>query len=311
MSEKGKNASITAKTGNEFVDLEQALGFQFQPTQFSYSERDVSLYALSIGAAADAIDQKELQFVYELSGGSFLALPTFAVIFPFGALEQIVTVPGLKFNLMNLLHGEQYLEVKRPIATKGTITNKAHISQIYDKGSGALVILDIHSADETGAEIAFNRASIFLRGVGNFGGDRGPSGKINLPPDREPDAIFRDNTTSNQALLYRLASGDKNPLHADPRFAALVGFERPILHGLCTFGFAGRAVLKQFAGNNPALFKSIEARFSRHVYPGESIITEMWRESEGRILFQSKVGTRNEVVLANGAVKLHETFETG
>ena len=307
MSEKDSSVPKFAKPGNEFIDPEQAIGYQFQPTEYSYSEQEVSLYALSVGAATDAVDEKELQFVYEMNRGGFKVLPTFAVIFPFGALGQIVTVPGLKFNLMNLLHGEQYLEVKRPIAPNGTITNNAHISQIYDKGSGALVIVDIHSTDDDGTEIAFNQASIFLRDIGNFGGNRGPSGKVNLPPDCAPDAVLRDNTIRNQALFYRLVSGDKNPLHADPGFAAMIGFERPILHGLCTFGFAGRAVLKHFAGNDPLRFKSIKARFSHHVYPGESIITEMWRESEKRIIFQSKVGERDEVVLSNGAVELNES----
>jgi len=296
-----------SKPGSEFVDLEQALGYQFQPTEYRYSAREASLYALSVGAALDALDEKELQYVYEQNRGGFRVLPTFAVTFPFGALEQIVTVPGLKFNFMNLLHGEQYLEIKRPLASQATITNNAHISQIYDKGSGALVIVDIHSMDEHGAEIAFNQASIFLRGIGNFGGDRGPSGQINQPPNRLPDAAIEAKTAGNQALLYRLSSGDNNPLHTDPGFAAMVGFERPILHGLCTFGFAGRAVLKQFADNDPLQFKSIKARFSRHVYPGESIVTEMWQESEKRIIFQSKVKERDEVVLSSGAFELNKS----
>ena len=300
------NEHKNAKSGNEFVDLDQALGYQFQPTEYHYSEHDASLYALSVGAAQDALDETELQFVYALNRGGFRVLPTFAVTFPFGALEQIVTVPGLKFNFMNLLHGEQYLEIKRPLAPQGIITNQAYISQIYDKGSGALVIVDISSSDKDGNEIAFNQASIFLRGVGNFGGDRGPFGNINVPPDREPDALFEDKTADNQALLYRLSSGDNNPLHADPGFAAMVGFERPILHGLCTFAFAGRAVLKQFAGNDSSRFKSIKARFSRHVFPGETILTEMWQEQPGTILFRSKVKERDEIVLSNGAVKISE-----
>ena len=305
MSEKAIKTANLSKPGSEFVNLDKALGYQFQPTQYSYTERDTSLYALSIGAATNALDALELQFVYELNRSGFKVLPTFAVIFPFGALEQIVTVPGLKFNFMNLLHGEQYLEVKRPIPPQATITNNAHISQIFDKGSGALVIIDIHSADESGDEIAFNQASIFLRGIGNFGGERGPSGKINLPPAHEPDAVICEKTSSNQALLYRLISGDRNPLHADPGFASMVGFERPILHGLCTFGFAGRAVLKQFADNDPLRFKSIKTRFSSHVFPGETICTEMWQESEKRIVFQSKVQIRDEIVLSSGAVELN------
>jgi 3-hydroxyacyl-CoA dehydrogenase/3a,7a,12a-trihydroxy-5b-cholest-24-enoyl-CoA hydratase len=304
MSDTGRSDS-RSKHGNEFVDLDQALNYQFRPTELTYDYQRVIHYALSVGAGMDPSDQDELQFVYELNRGGFRSLPTFAVIFPFGALEQIATVPGLKFNFMNLLHGEQYLEVKRPIPIEATVTNSAHISQIYDKGSGVVVIVDIHSVDENGDEIVFNQASIFIRGIGGFGGDRGPGGRINIPPDRLPDAVLSDKTSVNQALHYRLASGDRNPLHADPALAAMVGFEQPILHGLCTFGFAGRAVLKHFAGNDPARFKSIKTRFSKHVFPGESLITEMWQESDTRILFQSKVLERDEIVLSNGAVELH------
>lgn len=293
---------------NEYVDLEKALGFAFEPVDYSYTERDVSLYALSVGAATDPVDPTELTFVYEMDV-NFQPLPTFGVIFPFGALPQIANVPGLKFNPMLLLHGEQYMEVRRPLPnstalpTSATLTNKGKISQIYDKGKGALVIVDISTENENGDEIVFNQSSIFLRGIGGFGGERGPSGDINLPPDRQPDAIYEDKTTPQQALLYRLSSGDRNPLHADPRFAALGGFDRPILHGLCTFGFAGRAVMKQFADNDPAKFKSIKTRFASHVFPGETLITEMWQESDTRIIFRTKVAERDTVVLSNAAVE--------
>lgn len=304
MNNKERIGSLSGGSGNEFVDLDKALGYQFSPTQYTYTKREAGLYALSIGAAAEALAGDELQFVYELNRSGFNILPTFAVVFPFGALEQIAAVPGLKFNFMNLLHGEQYMALKRPIPHEATITNQAKISQIYDKGSGALVIVDIESIDEKGNEIAFNRASIFIRGIGNFGGDRGPSTRNNLSFEDKPDAVISERSRQNQALLYRLASGDRNPLHADPKIATMLGFERPILHGLCTFGFAGRAVLKQYAGNDPRRFKSIKARFSHHVYPGETIETHMWQETEKRILFQSKVAERDEIVLTNGVVEL-------
>lgn len=282
------------------------VGHEFTPATVTYTGRDLSLYALSIGAATDPIDLSELPFVYELSRGGLKALPTFAVTFPFSLLWQITTVPGLKFNPALLLHGEQFLEMKKPLPLNATITNKGRISRIYDKGSGALVLLDVDSYDESGEPVAFNQVSLFIRGLGGFGGERGTSGSLSFP-QRSPDFIHSDKTNPNQALFYRLTSGDPNPLHADPAFAAAGGFERPILHGLCTFGFAGRAVLRHFAGNDPDRLKSIRARFARHVFPGETIVTEMWSEQEDQVLFQSKVAERDEVVLSNGMVE----FEPG
>lgn len=285
--------------------VQDAIGHEFEPKTLTYGQDDLSLYALSVGAAADPLDPAELQFVYELSGAGFKALPTFAVTFPFSLLWQITEAPGLRFNPALLLHGEQFLEVKRPLPTSATVTNRARIANIYDKGSGALVLLEVDTFDETNQAIAFNRVSLFIRGLGGFGGERGPSGAANVPPERPPDAVHRQQTQPNQALLYRLTSGDRNPLHADPAFAAAGGFDRPILHGLCTFGFAARAVLKQYAGNDPARFKSIQTRFTRHVFPGETIVTEMWQDAPGRVLFQCKAAERDEVVLANAAVELH------
>ena len=288
------------------IDVSKILNHSFTPTESHYTERDTSLYALSIGAATDATDAAELPFVYELSGKGHKALPTMAVTFPFEALPQLFEMPGFTVNPMMIVHGEQYFELKRPLPTTATFTNHAHISHIYDKGSGAVLIMETSTRDGDGAEIALNRSSFFVRGMGGFGGDRGPSGKINLPPAREPDATFQQQTQPNQALLYRLnASGDRNPLHADPQMAAIGGFDRPILHGLCTYGFAARAVLRQMANNDVGRFKSMQARFSKHVFPGETLITEMWQESETRIIFHTKVAERDEIVLSNAAVELH------
>lgn len=287
------------------VDLDTILGYQFPPISMSYTERDVSLYALGIGAPADPLDQKELQFVYERSGEGFKVLPTFAVLFPTSVIDQLLTgdLPGLHYNPMMLLHGEQYLEVPGVLPPSAAITCKPTVSAVYDKGSGALVITDIPCFDEAGNQVAFNQMSMFIRGIGGFGGERGPSGGGNEPPSREPDAVISERTQRNQALIYRL-SGDINPLHADPMMAAFGGFDKPILHGLCTFGFAVRALLKAFADNDPARFKSVKVRFAKHVFPGETLITKMWQESESRVIFQTSAEERQSVAISNAVVEL-------
>jgi len=280
------------------------LAYKFPETKYSYTTKDVALYALTVGAAKNPIDDKQLSFVYE-NHQEFRALPTIGVTFPFATMGHVTHIDGLKFNPMMLLHGEQYLEIRKPIPTSGKLTNYGHVSAIHDKGSGAVVILDIVSKDEKGEEITFNQSSLFIRGIGGFGGNRGAPSESNEPPNRPPDAVATDKTSENQAHFYRWAGGDLNPLHVDPSLASMGGFNRPILHGLCTFGHAGRAVVENFADYDTSKFKSIRARFSKHVFPGETIITEMWRVSPTKILFRCKVAERNEIVLSNGAVELH------
>ncbi|MBK8021671.1 MAG: MaoC family dehydratase N-terminal domain-containing protein [Chloroflexi bacterium] len=287
------------------VDLPAILAHEFEPITHTYTERDVSLYALGIGAPADPVDQKELQFVYERSGEGFKVFPTYAVIFPSRVIDHLLTgeLPGLRYNPMMLLHGEQLLEVYSPLPTAGTITCKPKVSAVYDKGSGALVITDVPCYDETGSLIALNQMSMFIRGIGGFGGDRGPSSAGAELPAREPDAVIRQQTSPNQALIYRL-SGDINPLHADPMMAAFGNFDRPILHGLSTFGFSARHVVRAFAENDISRFRAIKARFVKHVFPGETLITEMWRESETRIQFQTRVAERDAIAISSAYVDL-------
>jgi len=308
-STSAQTVSPAQKRGNEHVDLDKVLGYEFPVGKFSYDEKDVALYALSVGSAKNPLEESELNFVYE-NAPSFQPLPTMAVIFPFKVLAEILSVPGLSFNPMMLLHGEQELVLKKtPLPRAATLTNHAKISALYDKGKdkgGVLVIDVITKNQETGEEIAFNRMTTFIRGIGGFGGERGPTvTPPNYdPPQRKADVVQEEKTLENQALWYRLGSGDLNPLHADPSMAAVGGFSKPILHGLCTFGFAGRAVLQNFCGNDATRFKSIKARFSKSVYPGETIVTEMWKVSASLVVFQCKIKERDVVVLTNGAVEI-------
>ncbi len=294
-----------SKGGNEFIDVDQALGHTYEGVSSSYDERDLSLYALGVGAAQNA--EKELQYVYEMGDG-FKALPTFAVVPAVNMVLQLAKegkqAPGLNFGLDRILHGEQYTEVLQPLPPHAKLTHKAKIKDIFDKGKLAVVVTEIRSYDETGAELMRNEVSMAVRGAGGWGGERGPSNEV-AAPDRAPDAVVTEKIPENQALIYRL-SGDWNPLHADPSFATAFGFQKPILHGLCTFGYAGRNVITAFAPKGDArFFKAIKVRFADVVFPGETLITEMWKDGD-RVHFRCKVKEREKIVVSNAYVDFYK-----
>ncbi|KAJ8652746.1 hypothetical protein O0I10_011628 [Lichtheimia ornata] len=288
-------------TGNEVLD--KAKKVQFEPHVFTYGEREVILYALGVGCK-----RTDLKFVYE-NDGDFSTLPSFGVIPSFSLMNDLPFGDILpNFNPMMLLHGEQYLELKKPIPTSGTLTSEARIVEITDKGKGASVVLGVSSKDESGEVVFENQFTLFIRGSGDFGGpkkgaDRGAASAPNTPPNRKPDTVIREKTSEDQAALYRL-SGDYNPLHIDPQMSAIGGFDVPILHGLCSFGISAKHVLKAFGNNDPATFKSIKARFAKHVFPGETLETQMWKEG-GKVIFQTRVVERDEIAISAAAVELN------
>ena len=284
--------------------VQRAIGAELDPISYSYTERDVALYALGVGAPADSLDQAELKYVYEMSSVGFQALPTFAVVYSYAFNRRLPMgeIAGIKFSPMLAVHGEQTLRVFQPLPIAATVTSSIKIADIFDKGSGLLMLVDIESRLDSGERLAAARHALFFRGLGGFGGARGSSAKREMPK-RAPDLVHEEKTSSAQALLYRLA-GDDNPLHADPAMAAIGHHEKPILHGLCTMGFAARAVLKRCAGNDASRFDSISVRFSRPVFPGETLLTEMWRDQGDAILFQTRVKERDVIVLSQGELRL-------
>jgi acyl dehydratase len=206
-----------------------------------------------------------------------------------------------EFNLANLVHGEQAIELHSEIPVEGTISTVGKVIGVYDKGSAAVVVAESTSTDvATGKPLFTTRNSMFIRGEGGWGGDRGPSGPKNVAPDRAPDHEVTYATRPDQALTYRL-SGDRNPLHADPEFAKLAGFPKPILHGLCTYGFTGRALLHTLCGSDPAKFKGMEARFSKPVYPGDELTVKMWIDGNEAVF---RTETENgDIVIDQGVAR--------
>ncbi|KAK0469839.1 hydroxysteroid dehydrogenase [Desarmillaria tabescens] len=295
---------------NPFADPEdadivvEAKKMIVEPTEYSYTEacRDVILYNLGIGAT-----EKELKWTFE-GDEEFSAIPTFGVIPQFLASSGFPSDWLPDYNPAKLLHGEQFLSIKAPIPTSGELVTRVRLLEALDKGKAAAVTTINETRDKhTGALIFENQSTVFIRGSGRFGGkrvgkDRGPATAANAIPKRAPDTVLEEKTTPTQAALYRL-SGDMNPLHILPEFAAIGGFDRPILHGLCSMGISGKHVLKTFGP-----FKDIKVRFAGVVYPGETLVTLMWKEGP-KVVFLTKVKERDSVVLASAGVTLVDDSE--
>lgn len=279
------------------IDYERLIRWQFPECVQTFAKRDTMLYALGVGLGADPVDEKQLQYVYE---PGLKALSTMAVVL--GSPGNWLSDPATGVDYLKVVHGEQWLELHRPLPAEGTVAGRSRVSAVVDKGAGkgALIYVERRLFSRPGDEpLATLTMSIFARGDGGFGGPASaPAPPLHALPEGPPERTCDLPTLPRQALLYRL-SGDYNPLHADPKVARAAGFAVPILHGLCTYGIAGHAILRSYCDYDSHRLRALQVRFSAPVYPGETIRTEMWRE-RGVVSFRCRALERDAIVLSNG-----------
>ncbi len=262
------------------IDL-NLIGRKCGPVHFEYKWKDVVLYALSVGAQAD-----ELSFVYENAEGGLKVIPSFCVVIGHYVLVELFK--DVKFDSSRFIHGEEAIKLYRPFPPEGKTVSEGEITNIYDKGKGALIIWRTKIRTEQGELLTETDHAIFYVGAGGFGGDPGPKTEpFETPAGRKPDFSASYFIPENQAALYRL-NADLNPLHLDPDVAKRGGFPRPILHGLCTYGYAVRAVLHKACDGKVERLKHFWARFAGVVYPGDTLVTEGWKVENGRYLNQAR-----------------------
>jgi acyl dehydratase len=260
----------------------------------------VILYALGVGAGNPPMDPNELEYTYEKE---LKVIPSF-VSTAGGGGSSFFGVPGLDFNPAMMLHGEQDVEIHRPLPPEAKLEGQSSIVDIYDKGKAALLVFQIETRERGGEPLFTNRMSLFLRGEGGFGGESGP--KVgNVAPEREPDGVVETETLPQQAILYRL-NGDKNPLHIDPEFAKMGGFDRPIIHGLCSYGIVCKAVIDAALGGDTTKVARYQARFAGVAWPGETYQIRYWREGD-KILIEARIPARDDaIVISNAAITVRD-----
>jgi acyl dehydratase len=280
-----------------------------EPRTFTYGDKDVMLYALGVGMGRDPMDERELPFVYEKN---LKVVPTAATVLAAGAgrrasAQSAEQKSGLRVSQLNYLmvvHGEQKVELHKPLPTTGSFTATSRTIGAYDKGKdkGAVVINETVWTDEKGEKVATLTGSTFARGDGGFGGPTEGAPEPHPVPTRKPDISVPFETRADQALLYRL-NGDRNPLHSDPDVAKRAGFPRPILHGLCTYGITCRAVLQEIVDYESDKILSHQARFSAPVFPGDTITVDLWKDGDV-VSFEARVLDRGATVIRNGKTVL-------
>lgn len=272
------------------IDPSIAVGATLPDTEFSWTTSDVLLYHLALGAGAPPTLPRELRYATEQDTQ---VLPTFAVVAP--TLHETepprVSYPGIEIELAKVLHGTQKIEAHRPLPSSGKARATVRVADVWDKGSAAIVVTETLVRDLDDEPLWTATSSIFARGEGGFGGERGPSSTASAP-DREPDSVIYTQTLPQQALLYRLL-GDRNPLHSDPEFAKNAGFPAPILHGLATYGIVCKALVDELLDGDVTRVRSFGVRFTGVVFPGETLRTEAWREGE-RFLVRTTVRDRDD-----------------
>jgi len=280
------------------IDPSKALGADLGGGEYTWNQDQVILYHLGVGAGDPPTDPGELEYTYEKN---LKVLPSYGVIPVFGALGKLGAVPGLEFNFAMLLHGEQDIEIHRPIPPAATVESSGKVAGLYDKGKACLCVLEVETREKGGEPLFTNRFSLFLRGEGGFGGESGPKAG-NVAPDRKPDGTVERTLLPQQALLYRL-SGDKNPLHADPDFAKIGGFDRPIIHGLCSYGVVCKAIVDEVLGGDVTKVARYQARFAGVGFPGETYQISYWKEGD-KILVQASSKERGAPIITNAAITL-------
>ena len=282
------------------IDYDKLISYDIPTMQRTYTERDVMLYALGVGLGLDPMDRRELPFVYEKD---LKALPTMCCVL--GSPGMWLAEPDTGVDYVQVLHGEMGIKIHSALPISASISATTRVTDIFDKGQsvGALILQETEIVDiASGDLLATTTSTTFARGDGGFGGQRGPS-STKVIPDRDPDVVCDLPTLPHAALIYRL-SGDYNPLHCDPDVAQQAGFDRPILHGLCTYGTVGHAILRTLCDYDPRRLTGMQARFSAPVFPGETIRTEMWHTGDGKSSFRARVIERDLIVLDQGTAEI-------
>jgi acyl dehydratase len=278
------------------IDVDAAIGAELEPMEFSWTSSDIQLYHLGLGAGANPLDPRELRYLIDETPQ---VLPTFGnVAQSFHMTEPPkVQFPGIDIELSRVLHASEAISAPGPIPPSGTGTAVTRFTEIWDKGKAAVIWSETEVTDPAGKLLWTQKRSIFARGEGGFGGERGPSTTTTIP-DRAPDLELDVPTLPQQALLYRLC-GDRNPLHSDPEFATAAGFPKPILHGLCSYGMACKALADALFDGDVAQVGSYGARFAGVVFPGETLKVNVWKDG-GRFVGAVTAPSRDDAVVLSG-----------